>query len=319
MRLRTNNHKNHPKGMALAAVIWLIAVLFFAAVAATQLLNFELSVADSQINGFRARQLAEMGIAVAANPAVRRDDPLLRFSREDGASYQVDLRSEGERFNINHMLLNANDKNLLKEIFLNWGIENDAAQAIADAMLDWVDSNDEAQLNGAERDYYEKLGRINQPFNRPFYSHDEMRLVRGMELVEQVKPDWRDWFTVWSSGGLDINEADAEKIAIAAECNLEDARTLVEIVRGPDGIRGNNDDAPFQGLNGGDNGVTPFQILRVPDFYAPVVSQRLVANDNTVRIESVGQAGSIKRKIVLVLRNRSGRPAILEKTEEVIP
>lgn len=305
--------------MALVAVLWLIVVLTFAALTATQMLSFDLDVADSQINGFRARQAAEMGLAVGANPAVKRDDPLLHLAGADGASYDVDLRSEGERFNINHMLLNTSDKNLLKEIFIYWGIDEDIAQEIADAMLDWVDPNDEEQLNGAEREYYEALGRINQPFNRPFYSLDEMRLVRGMELVEQVKPDWRDWFTIWSAGGLDINEADAEKISIAAECNIEDANTLVEIVRGPDGVRGTEDDSPFQSLNSGQDGGTVFQILRVPEFYAPVVTPRLAANDGTVRIESVGRSGATKRKIVLVVRNRAGRPAILQKTEEVEP
>jgi type II secretory pathway component PulK len=312
-------NSKHPRGMALIAVLWLIVVLTFAAVTAIQLLSFELDVADSQINGFRANQAAEMGIAVGANPAVKRDDPLLHAVGEDGASYDVDLRSEGERFNINHMLLNSNDKNLLKEIFIRWGIDEDIAQEIADAMLDWVDPNDEEQLNGAEKEYYEGLGRINQPFNRPFYDIDEMRLVRGMDLVEQVKPDWRDWFTIWSAGGLDINEADAEKISIAAECNLDDANTLVEIVRGPDGIRGTEDDSPFQSLNSGQSGASVFEILRVPEFYASEVTPRLAANDGTVRIESVGQAGATKRKIVLVVRNRGGRPAILEKTVEVVP
>jgi len=307
------------KGMALVAVLWLMTVLAFAALTAVKLLSFDLDVADAQINGFKARQAAEMGIAIGANPVVRRDDPMLQALSEEGFGYQVQLRSEGERFNINYMLLNANDKNLVKQIFLNLGVEEELAQEVADALFDWVDPNDEKQLNGAEREHYENLGRINQPFNRPFYSLEEMRLVRGMDVIEQMKPDWRDWFTVWSAGGLDINEASAEKIALAAECELEDANSLVEIVRGPDGIRGTDDDAPFSSLNGGQGGVSVFQILGVAEFYAPIVSQRLAVNDSTTRIESMGQSGDSKRKIVLVMRNRTGRPTILEKTEEVVP
>ena len=41
-------------------------------------------------------------------------------------------------------------------------------------------------------------------------------------------------------------------------------------------------------------------------------------NDPTARLESVGWAGDIKRRIVLILRNRTGRPAILERREEVV-
>ncbi len=319
MKNKAFQKSKNNRGMALIAVLWLIAVISFAALTAVQLLSFELNVADSQINGFRARQAAEMGIAVGANPAVKRDDPILLASGEDGASYRVELRSEGDRFNINHLLLTTNDKKLVKEIFIYWGIDEDIAQEIADAMYDWVDSNDEIQLNGAEKEYYEELGRINQPFNRPFYSLDEIRLVKGMELVERVKPDWREWFTVWSAGGLDVNEADAEKIAIAAECNRDDADALVEIVRGADGIRGTEDDAPFQNLAGGQGGNGVMDILRVPEFYAAVVTPRLAVNDQTTRIESIGTAGDTKRKIILVVRNRTGKPAILEKTEEVMP
>jgi type II secretory pathway component PulK len=319
---RPFSRNRRPRGMALVAVLWLIVILGFAAVTAISLLNFQLDVADSQINGFRARMAAEMGISVGCNPAVERGDPILQFTNEDGESYDVDLETEGGRFNINFLLAEkagGNDKRLIKEIMMRWGIENDTAQEIADALMDWTDPNDDVQANGAELADYEKMGRLNQPFNRPFYSLDEVRFVRGWELVERVRPDWRDWFTVWSQGGLDVNEADAEKISIAAECNVEDADALVEIVRGADGLRGTEDDAPFQNLAAGENGPGVMDLLRVPEFYAPIISARLAVNDATVRIESIGTAGATKRKIILVVRNRAGKPVILQKTEEVIP
>ena len=319
MRTTAKKQFSKHRGIALLVALWLIAVISFACLTVVMLLSFDLDVADSKINGFRARQAAEMGIAVGANPVVKRDDPILQASGEDGASFNVQLRSEGERFNINHLLLVSNDKNLIKEIFIHWGIDEDVAQGVADALKDWVDTNDETELNGAEKEDYEKMGRINQPFNRPFYSIDEMRLVRGMELIEQVKPDWRDWFTVWSAGGLDVNEADSEKISIAAECNIEDADALVEVVRGADGVRGTEDDAPFKSLGGGQGGQSVLDLLRVPEFYAPIVNQRLAVNDTTTRIESIGTAGETRRKIILVVRNRTGKPAILQKTEEIIP
>jgi len=69
-----------------------------------------------------------------------------------------------------------------------------------------------------------------------------MRLVRGMELVESANPGWRDWFTVWSSGGLDVAEASAEFLAMAMETDIEATQPLIEIVDGPDGIRNTEDD-----------------------------------------------------------------------------
>lgn len=300
-------------GSAILAVIWLILILSFAVLTAVRLLSFDMDVAESQINGFRAEQMAERGIAVGINPAVKRDDPLLQQNDADGASCQVSIESEGQRFNINHLLLITNDKRLVKEIFVHMGLDADAAQAVADALKDWVDPGDEKELNGAEKEYYEDLGRINQPFNRPFYSLDEMRLVRGMDLVEAAYPQWRSWFTVWTTGGLDINEADAEKIALAAECNLDDADAVVEQVRGADGIRGTEDDQPFQDT------ASVLSLLRVPDFLSAVVTPRLTTNDSTTRIESTGVVGASKRKITMIVRNRTGRPATLEKSEQVIP
>ena len=42
-------------------------------------------------------------------------------------------------------------------------------------------------------------------------------------------------------------------------------------------------------------------------------------NDATTRIESIGYAEGAKRKITVIVRNRTGKPALLERTEEIIP
>lgn len=300
-------------GTALLAVIWLIAILGLAALATTRVVSFDMSIASSKIHGFRARQLAEMGIAVAANPAVKRADPILKHVDEaTGEGYDVKILSEGGRFNLNAILLHE-DKSLLRSIFVNWGLDLDAAQAVTDAMGDWIDADDEVSLNGAEKDWYEKQGRTNQPFNRPFYSLDEVRLVRGMDRVEAANPNWRTWFTIWSSGALDANEASAELIAAAAEVPLGTAESVVAKVRGPDGIRDTEDDVPFQ------NVTEVLALLGVDSNSRPDIVQRFTVGDTTVRIESTGRAEGSSRKIILTLRNRTGRPAILERSEEVIP
>ena len=302
-----------PEGTALLAVIWLIAILAIAALATTRVVSFDMNVASAKIHGFRAKQLAEMGIAVASNPVVRRDDPILRRGDEEsGEGFDVKILSEGARFNLNAILL-RDDKALLRTMFESWGVDLDTAQEITDAMSDWIDGDDEVALNGAEKDWYEEQGRINQPFNRPFYSLDEIRLVRGMDQIEALRPDWRNWFTIWSSGALDINEASAELISSAAEVPVDVADGVVEQVRGQDGIRDTDDDVPFQEVN------SALALLGVDTSARPDILQRFTVNDTTVRIESTGSAEGAKRKIILTLRNRTGRPAILERSEEVSP
>jgi type II secretory pathway component PulK len=294
-------------------VIWLIAILAIAALATTRVVSFDMNVASAKIHGFRAKQLAEMGIAVASNPVVKRADPILRRGDEEsGEGFDVKILSEGARFNLNAILL-RDDKALLRTMFESWGVDLDTAQEITDAMSDWIDGDDEVALNGAEKEWYEEQGRINQPFNRPFYSLDEIRLVRGMDQIEALRPDWRNWFTIWSSGALDINEASAELISSAAEVSVDVADGVVEQVRGPDGIRDTEDDVPFQDVN------SALALLGVDTNARPDILQRFSVNDTTVRIESTGSAEGAKRKIILTLRNRTGRPAILERSEEVIP
>lgn len=301
------------KGSALVAVFWIMAVLALAVFAAVRVVYYDADVAASQINGFEALQVAERGIAVAVNPAVDKMDPLLDwYDEERDISYKVRIQSEAARFNINVILMRK-DKTLLTDIFTDWGMELLAAQTLVDNLTDWVDAGDLAELNGAEIDWYEDQGRPNHPFNRPFYNLDEMRLVKDMELLEQVNPHWKNWFTVWSNGKLDVNEARAELIAAAAEVSIDDAQDLVEHVLGPDLERDTEDDQRFQNLT------EALSLLGVSEFQQQTVAPRLTTSDTTTRIVSDGRAGTVKRRITLILRSRTGQPAILERKEEIIP
>ena len=306
-------HRRKSRGAALMAVIWLIAILSLACISTLRVISFDLEIASAKIHGSRARQIAEMGIAIGSNPVVKRSDPILRqMDGESGEGFEVKIVSEGGRFNINSIILQE-DKALLRTLFVDWGLELDAAQEVADALGDWVDADDDEALNGAEKSFYEDQGRINQPFNRPFYDLSEVSLVRGMDMVEAVRPDWRNWFTIWSGGALDLNEAPAELIAAAAEIPVDQAEIIPETVRGTDGLRDTTDDVPFQ------NAAAALDLLGIDVEGRPDIAGRFTVNDATTRIESIGYAEGAKRKINVIVRNRTGRPALLERTEEIIP
>lgn len=295
------------------AVIWLIAILGMATMAALRVITFDLELATSKVHGSRARQIAEMGVAIGSNPVVERSDPILKwFNPETDEGFDVKLVSEGARFNLNYIILRGDDA-LIRNLFIDWGIDLDTAQSITDALTDWIDDNDEVSLNGAESEWYEAQGRLNQPFNRPFYDLDEAALVRGMDLVQAVRPDWQNWFTIWSAGQLDLNEAPAELISAALEVSVEEAAVIPETVAGPDGIRGTTDDVPFQDPN------AALALLGLSSESRPDLVQRVTVNDTTTRIESTGYASGAKRRINVIVRNRTGRPALLERTEEIIP
>ncbi|MES2982546.1 MAG: hypothetical protein V4727_09555 [Verrucomicrobiota bacterium] len=303
----------HPQGIALIAVLWLIAILSLAAITTLRVISFDADITTSKIHGSRALQLAEMGIAIGANPVVQRDDPLLnRLDEENNEEIQVTLTSESARFNINSLVL-AEDKTLIRSIFIQWGMDLDAAQALTDALTDWVDPDEDVALNGAEIEEYTKMGRINQPFNRPFYDIEEMRLVRGMNDIEAMRPDWRNWFTVWSGGTLDVNEADAELIAVAADVTPEMAAIIPETVRGTDGIRNTEDDVPFQ------DAASALSLLGIDANTRQDIAQRFTVNDTTTRISSTARSGESKRRIIVIVRNRTGKPILLSRNIEIVP
>jgi hypothetical protein len=112
---------------------------------------------------------------------------------------------------------------------------------------------------------------------------------------------------------LDLNEASPELIAAAAECPAEQADIIPEMVRGPDGMRDTLDDVPFQ------NPAAALDLLGIDVNGRPDLAKRFTVNDSTTRIESIGQAEGAKRKITVIVRNRAGKPALLERTEEIIP
>lgn len=314
MKPNPRHHSSHKqRGVALIAVLWLIAILSLAAITTLRVLSFDMEITTSKVHGSRAFHLAEMGIAIGANPSVERSDPLLhRIDEENNEEFHVTLTSESARFNINSLVL-AEDKSLIRSIFIEWGMELDAAQALTDALTDWVDADDEEALNGAEFEDYNQMGRINQPFNRPFYDIEEVSLVRGMDEIEALKPDWREWFTVWSNGTLDINEADAALIAAAAEVTESQASIIPETVRGTDGIRNTEDDVPFQDIP------SALSLLGINAETRQDIAQRFTIGDTTTRITSLARSGDAKRKITVILRNRTGKPILLSRTTEIVP
>jgi len=304
---------NLRKGSSLIAVFWIMGVLTLAVFAAVRVVYFDADIAASQLNGSDALLAAERGIAVASNDQVKNGDPLLEWEdRDQDIGYRARYVSEGARFNINYILLNG-DKALLTDLFTDWGIELADAQMLIDNLTDWVDSGDLAELNGVERDWYEAQGRVNHPFNRPFYDIDEMDLVKDIELLNAAFPRWKDWFTIWSSGPLDVTEARADLIAAAAEVSVGDAQDVVDFILGPDRERYTEDDAEVQSID------EVFSLLGVGADQASIVGDRMTTNDGVTRIISDGRSGTVKRRITLIVQSREENLNILEKKEEILP
>ncbi len=179
----------------------------------------EMSVAENEATtmygrSVLARAFAESGIDVAANaladPAQRQQvDPVLnrpdlfsavlmrnadvargrgRFSviapaehDQTGATLRFGLTDESGKLNLNTILNFAANSNLsddtTRAFFLQLpNMTND----VADAILDWIDSDDNPRQYGAEAEYYLALPQPYRPANGILTSLDDLLLVRGV-------------------------------------------------------------------------------------------------------------------------------------------
>lgn len=273
------------KGSALIAILWIVAILSLAVFAATQLLFTELESDANSGALFRAENLADRGIALAAHPLVEPGDPVLRQQINEAESFEARISSEGERLNLNRLLENAEfDRVVLEELFVDWGLRFDEATEVVDHLIDWIDSDDVETNLGAERRFYLSQDRPGHPYNRLFHSLEEVELVHQFDLVRRVRPNWKDSFTLLSSGPLDLNEAPVDLIMVACEIGEASAEAFVEI---REQMRNGSDYRKFESLE------EALALLTIPPGFEERIAARVSVNDPVKRLVSIGRFGSI--------------------------
>jgi len=281
-------------GAALLLVLWAIAVLSFSVLWVANLVTIDLESRASDARRLAARQLALSGVALASHPRVTREDvELLNRDFPDGGKMRVRIRGEGARFNINQ-LLGQPDRITLKNLFILWGLTNDEADVLIDRLIDWVDEDDNRLLHGAERADYEALGIFGAPSNRPFRSVDEMGRVLGMEVLAERYPAWREAFTIFGDGRIDVNEASADVLQVATGLTPELVEDILSWRRGGDGIEPSEDDQPFESL------ADLRGWLQASPLPAELLESRLTTESTVKRIDSVGIVDDSQVRISVV-------------------
>lgn len=297
------------RGSALMLVMWALVFLSMAVFGVVRFVGYGFDDAIVLQKEFRARLLAQSGLAIGLHPLVEQGDPVLRQEMENGEEISVRIRPEDGRIPIN-IVLEYGFVDSLRTLFEMWELEPEEAAALADSLADWVDRDSQSRMNGAERDYYETLGLPELPRNQPFDSVEEMQFVRGMDRLAEKKPDWQDYFTVHSSGKLNVNGASAEAIALYTLVPLEQAEALVEQRRGEDGEEDTEDDVRFRS-------VEQFRIaLGVPSGEFARVAPLLTVENTLLRVESEGRAGDRRVKLAVIANTTPGKaPEILAAFE----
>jgi general secretion pathway protein K len=286
------------EGSALIAVFWMIAVLGMVVYAGAKALDADTRYARQMRGRTYAKRLAQMGLEIGRHPALPQHDPLLHYNSADGGGFGVTVLAEEARFNIN-ALLTMEGKMVLQRVLGSWGLQPDEVSELHDALKDWIDADDKVSLNGAEKRDYEKAGLDGMPFNRPFKEVEEMLMVRGMDRLNALRPDWREWFTVYGDGRVDVNDARAELIALLANVPVERVTPLITLRAGRDGVMRTQDDIRL--------GSVP-QVAQLLGVFQPQIVEQLTRwiqfSGPIRRIESTGHLGDIRRRLVLIMQNQ---------------
>lgn len=279
--LRSSTYKNlRRRAYTLIAVLIVVTVLSLAAYRFADGMTSEYSVAVRTSEAAQARSFAVSGVHYAAaaladpntfsgtlanNPY---DNPSFfsnvtvseeanrgggRFSLiSAGDTYQVGggesrfttrygVIDEGAKLNINAMIALDNTGQALHDALMK--LPN-MTEDIADAIVDWVDSDDTARTAGAESSYYSGLNPPYLAKNGPLSSLDELLLVRGVTVsllygndrnrngrLDPGEEDGMDFSRGWSEYltcyGREL-DADSEGNPRLNLNNIEDVNTFVQ-------------------------------------------------------------------------------------------
>jgi general secretion pathway protein K len=205
---------------------------------------------------------------------------------------RVTLEDEERKIDLNRIMLpngNAPDDRRLavfQRLLDTLGIE----RTVADAVVDWLDNDENPRVAGAESSYYNGLPNPYRAKNDLFDTIGELRLVRGVtaEIYEKLLP----FVTVSSSGMVNLNTAPKEVLmSLSAGVDLTeagpiDAKTADEIIA-------YRQDHPF---------TTASQIGNVSPFLRDLYARTLIRNIVDVRstyfhVRSSGDVGGTVRTI----------------------
>jgi type II secretory pathway component PulK len=282
------------RGSSLLLVLWAIMLMGFSIMGLVNRLSRGLDESVYAEKEFRARLLLQSARVLAAHPAIERGDPLLKQPVSSVSSYEVSLTTEGSHLAINQLGSNPRQRRFAERLFESWGMDSKQARSLADAIADWIDPNDRPRPQGAERDYYATLGRQDFPYNRPFDNLDDLLLVRGFEEVDHLHPEWRDSFTLFGDGTIDIHMASPAMLAVLFDVTPAEVSRFISARLGYDGLPDTIDDPRFTSLE------QVRALLDVPQENYKAVAGMLTLDHPIKRTECLARAGNLERRLTIL-------------------
>lgn len=217
----------------------------------------------------------------------------------EGGTVSGSIEDMQGRFNVNSLLLDGkvDEENL--ERFKRLLSLLELSPLIADAVVDWIDTDEQARQQGAEDNSYLNSETPYRTANSEMFSSSELLYVRGMdfESYQRLKP----YLTALPGNtAININTSPAAVIASLAEgISLESAEQLVE-ERGTQGYA-SVDDFIKHGL---------FSKAKPKKAGLSVTSQHFLLSARVIMGQSQSQVQSLVKRItnnnIMVLQRLQG-------------
>jgi general secretion pathway protein K len=215
------------KGVALVLTLLILTLLVVTGLEFNRAMRVEANLAGNFRDLTQASYLAQSGVEIART-LIQEDEPSYDSLDEKWGQFEVlaylshhlfpdghfmgQIVDESAKFNPNGLIdaygnVDQKKKNQLERLFtlLNHDPE------VIDAILDWLDPDDQKRPMGAEREYYMALKRPYAPKNGPLHFLGEMLLIKGMDSSIFYGTDGREglrnYVTVYSDGKININTA----------------------------------------------------------------------------------------------------------------
>lgn len=183
------------RGVALATVLWMLTGVAALVLAVTTVARDAVTVAERRMAFLRAGWSAE---ACAERALAAADEALAAEMRSRGAApgwrsldvgvarapqlasvadCVVTLRPAGAALDVN-----VTDADQLARVLTAAGVATPHADSLRDALLDWVDADEEPRPAGVERAWYVAAGRPT-PRDGPLVDRRELARVRGFDAL----------------------------------------------------------------------------------------------------------------------------------------
>jgi len=291
--------RSSQRALALPLVLWSIAFLAGLVVLVGGSVHAWIGDESRAERVFRARQLALSGIAIGLNPAVKAGDPLLTKGDKEGEGFQVRISDESGKINPNFWIA-QNQRDVFIKLFDSWEVDPDARDAAIDGLSDWIDGDDFRSLAGAERGEYEAAGQPGFPANKPLLNAREMEAVMGLNGVLADREGWKELFTTWSNGKINIQFATAPLLESLAEFTPEQFRALFELRAGPDAVEGSDDDIQMESIE------SAAAVIGVGGRQLELLETFFDVSPGVRRIESTGYCHGTRHRIVVISPESAG-------------